>query len=200
MGNCWWLGNGTKIFYSADGGSTWTNVSKNLPNFPANIVKQERNNPKNAIYVGLDVGVYYTDNTMTTWEPFMKGLPNSTVRDLEINETAGLIRAGTYGRGIWESDLYSITIGVKTAPTNEQLTVYPNPSPGIFTIRLNDALSNEAIEIEVFNQLGEKVLVKQVRMGLNDQTNVDISNLPNGVYILNFKTSEAAWHEKIVKQ
>ena len=37
-----------------------------------------------AIYVGGDVGVYYYDNTLSAFEPFLVGLPNCAVRDLEI--------------------------------------------------------------------------------------------------------------------
>ena len=57
------------------------------------------------VYVGTDVGVYYHNNSMSGWEPFMSGLPNVIVNWLEINYTANKIRAATYGRGMWESDL-----------------------------------------------------------------------------------------------
>jgi hypothetical protein len=191
---------GSKVFYSSDGGSTWTNVSGNLPNFPANIVKMEVGNPKDAIYIGLDVGIYYTDNTMNnTWMPFMKDLPNSSVRDLEINEKSNLIRAGTFGRGIWESATYSIATGITTASTSQEISIYPNPNPGIFTVKLNGAISNEEVEIEVFNQLGEKVYAKQTKVE-NNELQVTISSLPSGAYILNFKAKDGAWHAKILKE
>lgn len=190
---------GSKVFYSSNAGSTWTNVSKNLPNFPANIIKQEIGNTKDALYIGLDVGIYYTDNTLTTWEPYMNGLPNSSVRDLEINEKANIIRAATYGRGIWESDVYSVTTGIKTASIDQEISIYPNPNPGIFTVKLNEVVSNEQVELEVFNQLGEKVYTKQAKLE-NNQLQVNISSLPSGMYLLNFKAANAQWHGKILKQ
>ena len=58
-----------------------------------------------AVYVGADIGVYYRDNTQAAWTPFMSALPRVSVRDLEIYYPTGKIRAGTYGRGKWESNL-----------------------------------------------------------------------------------------------
>ena len=57
------------------------------------------------IYVGTDVGVYHKDNSMTDWAPYMNGLPNVVVNELEINYNTQKIVAATFGRGIWESDL-----------------------------------------------------------------------------------------------
>lgn len=95
---------GEKVFISEDAGDTWTNYSINLPNIPANCVVFASGNI-NPLYVGMDVGVYYIDNDMTEWSSFMDGLPNVIVTELEINTDAQLIRAGTYGRGLWETDL-----------------------------------------------------------------------------------------------
>jgi len=95
---------GNKVFYSSNGGSTWTNYSGTLPNVPVNCVVYQKSS-QDAVYIGTDFGVYYRDATMSDWVPFNTGLPNVIVDELEINENAQKIRAATYGRGIWESDL-----------------------------------------------------------------------------------------------
>jgi photosystem II stability/assembly factor-like uncharacterized protein len=96
---------GQKVYKSTDGGGTWTNISGNLPNVPTNtIVYQEGSN--DGLYVGTDLGVFYTDNTLSNWQPFGQGLPRLAVTELEINANAGKLRAATYGRGLWESDLF----------------------------------------------------------------------------------------------
>jgi len=64
------------------------------------------NDPQEALYVGMDVGVYYIDSTLSQYETFMEGLPNVIVSELEINYINNKIRAGTYGRGLWESDIH----------------------------------------------------------------------------------------------
>lgn len=103
--------NGQKVYKSTNGGSSWTNVSGNLPNIPVNCVVYE-NGTNNGIYVGTDMGVYYKNDDLFQWQMYMDGLPRVIVNELEIQYNSGKIRAATYGRGIWESDLF-----VTTPPT-----------------------------------------------------------------------------------
>jgi len=93
-----------KVFKSVDGGVTWTNITHNLPNIPANCVINQTGTA-DGVYVGTDVGVYYIDNTMTSWMPFSNGLPNVVVDELEIHYPSNLLRAGTFGRGLWETPI-----------------------------------------------------------------------------------------------
>jgi len=95
-----------KVFMTTNGGTSWTNFSTGLPNLPVNCIVYE-NGSADGVYVGTDVGVYFRDNTMSNWVSYMTGLPNVIVNELEIQYTVGKIRAATYGRGIWESDLFS---------------------------------------------------------------------------------------------
>ncbi len=113
----------TKVYKSVDGGTTWTNVSAGLPNIPMNEIVYTNNSASDAVYVGADIGVYYMDNT-TPWTPFFTGLPNSIVRDLEIYYPTGKLRAATYGRGLWESDLF-------VAPTSYVITASAGPNGSI---------------------------------------------------------------------
>ncbi len=98
---------GEKVFISYDAGDTWENFSFNLPNIPANCVIFN-NDEGHGLYVGMDVGIYYIDNSLVEWEPFFEGLPNVIVNEMEIHYESGKIRAGTYGRGLWESDLHPV--------------------------------------------------------------------------------------------
>lgn len=104
---------GEKVVSTSDGGQTWSNVSANLPNLPINCIVYQ-NNSHNGIYVGTDVGVYYTDSTLSNWQSYMTGLPNVPVYELEIHDGIDKIRAATYGRGVWESDLFGT---IPTPPT-----------------------------------------------------------------------------------
>jgi photosystem II stability/assembly factor-like uncharacterized protein len=98
--------NRIKVFETRNGGQTWVNISGSLPNLPANCLAFQQG-AKDGLYLGMDVGVYYRDSTMQDWILFNEGLPNTIINDLEINYATQSIRAGTYGRGVWESPLYS---------------------------------------------------------------------------------------------
>jgi photosystem II stability/assembly factor-like uncharacterized protein len=96
---------GAKVYKSINGGSTWTNISGNLPNLPVNCIIYQVGS-QDGLYIGMDVGVYYIDNTLTNWELYNQGLPNVRVRDLKIKYDTQELYAGTYGRGAWKSPLY----------------------------------------------------------------------------------------------
>lgn len=62
------------------------------------------------LYMGTDVGVYYT-NTMymangTGWQLLGPNLPHTTCSGLGINYKANRLRAGMFGRGLWEHGLW----------------------------------------------------------------------------------------------
>ncbi|MBL7963982.1 MAG: PKD domain-containing protein [Flavobacteriales bacterium] len=96
---------GDKVYVSTNGGGSWTNITRNLPNAPANTVVFESGS-SGGLYVGTDVGVFYTDSTLSGWQHFSDGLPSAVVNELEINYTSGQLRAATFGRGIWWTPLY----------------------------------------------------------------------------------------------
>jgi hypothetical protein len=94
-----------KVFMSVNGGANWTNLTGNaLPNVPVNSITY-MDGSYDGIYIGTDFGVFYRDGQSTDWMPFNDGLPNVIVNSLDIQYSALKIRAGTYGRGLWESDL-----------------------------------------------------------------------------------------------
>ncbi len=94
------------IFKSTDGGVTWANITGNFPNdeFAEDIVFQD-NHPLNPIFVSTHLGVYRLDDSSPDWQPFMKGLPNTDITDLELNLQDESITAATYGRGVWRSSI-----------------------------------------------------------------------------------------------
>jgi photosystem II stability/assembly factor-like uncharacterized protein len=98
------FGTGRKVYYSADTGNTWTNMSGGLPNLPANsIVYQYGSNDR--LYLGMDGGVWYWEPDSSKWYRYCGGFPNAIVFDMDIHDCGQLLRVATYGRGIWEVPL-----------------------------------------------------------------------------------------------
>lgn len=98
-----------RVYESVNGGSNWTSISDGLPNIPTYTIVQNKIVGGQNLYVGTDRGVYYKEKDWM-WIPYDNGLPNVVITELEIFYGAGNIadsrlRAGTYGRGLWESEL-----------------------------------------------------------------------------------------------
>ena len=100
------------VFSSTDGGTTWTNISTGLPAAPVMcVVENKQNSTQTELYAATDVGVYAKVGE-GNWFEFNSGLPNVVVTELEIyyddaNHSNSRLRAATYGRGLWESELFS---------------------------------------------------------------------------------------------
>ncbi|MFZ1786276.1 MAG: T9SS type A sorting domain-containing protein [Ferruginibacter sp.] len=101
-----------KVFMSVDSGANWINYSgSSLPNVPVNCITYVAGS-NDEVYIGTDFGVFYRDAASSDWVSYNNGLPNVVINDLEIYYPTRKLRAGTYGRGVWEVDLNTVALPV----------------------------------------------------------------------------------------
>ncbi len=105
-----WIVIGKKVYRSKDFGATWIDYSGTLPdNVSINTIVCDQSSNKEELYLGNDFGVYYRNKDMTDWQVYTEGLPPVEVTELEIyygkNRDRNVLRAGTYGRGLWQTKL-----------------------------------------------------------------------------------------------
>ncbi|MCD4697578.1 MAG: PKD domain-containing protein [Bacteroidales bacterium] len=99
------------VFVSNNRGFSWEDITGTLPDINMNSLAAYVNS-LDGIYVGSDAGVYYRDAFMADWVMFSNGLPvDASINEIEIyhnpdNPGDDVIRAGTYGRGLWSSPLW----------------------------------------------------------------------------------------------
>jgi photosystem II stability/assembly factor-like uncharacterized protein len=187
---------GNKVYESTDGGISWTNLSLNLPNFPVNCIVHE-NNSNNGLYVGTEYGVYYYNSSLGSWIDFNNQLPNVIVMELEIAPSIGKIRAGTYGRGLWESDIYSNTTSNTAINANiENAIFFPNPAKNIVNVKIPDSWQNEMVLFEIYDLNGKKIISEYHSEASFTK---DISNLPKGIYIFSLRSNSKNCVKKVIK-
>ena len=149
---------GQKIYYTANGGTSWTNISGSLPNLPANVVVFQPGT-NNGIYVGMDAGVYYRDEVLGSFVPYINALPNAEVVDLDVQLGTNTITACTYGRGIWRAPLYTLPAldGVMSAiisPTGSSCSSTVTPEIQILNAGTT-TLTSMAISYQVSGQTAQ---------------------------------------------
>ena len=95
------------VYMSDDYGTTWKDISSNIPNSPVNVIKEDPEN-ENLLYLGTDNGLYISFNKGEKWEAFSKGLPNVAVHDLVIQEKEKDLVIGTHGRSIYKANVSAL--------------------------------------------------------------------------------------------
>ncbi|HTZ84121.1 MAG TPA: hypothetical protein VMB66_13070 [Candidatus Acidoferrales bacterium] len=119
------------VWKTTNAGATWTDFTGNLPDSPANAVVVYP--AMSEVFVATDVGVFGSSTSSPSWTELGPSpstnqagfLPNAAVTGLEVFASGGqqLLRASTYGRGIWQFNLVIIP-DFQLAVTNSPLTVF----------------------------------------------------------------------------
>ena len=149
------------VYRTDDGGATWTNISDGLPQIPINcIVENKFVSHEEQLYVGTDFGVFIKEGN-ADWTLFSQGLPNVVVSELDIyynynSPFDSRLRASTYGRGLWETDLQ----------------MSPNFTPYITTLGFTDVEINSAsLTGEITNTFGFDIIESGIIFSTNPSFN-----------------------------
>lgn len=167
-----------KVRVSDDGGQTWNSLTLNLPDFSALTVVWD-DNGSNGLYLGMDYGVFYIDDTFSEWQPFMTNLPNVIVSELEINQANGKIYAGTYGRGLWSSTKYGYVVANEDFQ-QVQMSLAPVPAQDYLNLVLE---TPQTSSIQIFDLQG-KLLFYEPSAFLQAPYRIDLKEFSSGLYVL----------------
>lgn len=111
------------VYVSYDSGSTWTNITYNLPAVNhRKILSEEYGGTQELVFIATNNAVYYKKAGQTTWTNYSTNLPArrspTAFHMYDDGTNQSLLRYATYGRGIWESPFdnlraYSAQIVIK---------------------------------------------------------------------------------------
>ena len=126
------------IWQTTNAGANWidfTGTGANaLPDSPVNAVVVDSS--AHMVYVGTDVGVFQSPTSAAAWTELGPSssstgfLPNVAVTALALFNSGGqkLLRASTYGRGVWQFNLIA-TPDFEIAVSNTPLTAFSGTTP-----------------------------------------------------------------------
>ncbi|MBD2769688.1 T9SS type A sorting domain-containing protein [Hymenobacter sp. BT664] len=77
---------------------------------------------------------------------------------------------------------FTATLLGTSAALTRAVSVFPNPSSGVFSVDVRGANASNGLQVEVTNLLGQRVHTATVRDNMNNK--LDLSHLADGVYSL----------------
>ena len=113
------------IFKSSDKGISWTSIASNLPERGSVYAIEEDHVDADLIFVGTEFGVFFSPNKGDNWKQLKIGLPTIAVRDIAIQERENDLVLGTFGRGFYVMDDYSVLRQVENEAPKEEAKIFP---------------------------------------------------------------------------
>ncbi len=99
----------TSVWYSSNGGSTWTNKEGNLPDMPVRWALFNPNDRKE-VFLATEVGVWSTTDISVgspSWAANNTNLANVRVDMLQIRSSDNEVIAATHGRGLFSTGVFA---------------------------------------------------------------------------------------------
>lgn len=193
------------IHRSDNQGSSWTDISGDLPNLAINDLLVMPGHQDSVLFVATDAGVFGSLNGGTHWEKLGDKMPSIQVFSLGLNVEKKTLFAGTFGRSLYSFPLDSIsgggdvsifTPGGAAAP---KLTVTPNPAVDHGKVIVENLKLRQETQVILVDLSGRTVWQANFSGAQKHEKELDVANLPAGVYVAYAKTEGRVWgQQKIV--
>ena len=206
------------IFYSEDGGTTWSKAAGNLEQ---NVTTGAGNGPSvrwlsiipvsdGTVYLAAtSTGLYATDTltgTTTTWVRQGDNTIGAVVCDMiDYRTSDGLVVLATHANGIYSTTITSVN-DIVTVPEVEQtlsleMNLYPNPATEVVNVKYTLEKAGDA-ELVILDELGR--IIRAVRKDHNvvgeQSVQVNITDLAAGVYYVRLVAGEMVETKAMIVQ
>jgi hypothetical protein len=199
------------LFYTTNGGTSWTNISANLEQFSDGTgngpscrwaaIMPVGNSGKTAYFIGTSTGLYATDSlkaNKTVWtHQSPDGIGNNIVTMIDTRISDGLVALATHGNGVYTAHInfaYQVS-GIddhELALTGfENLKCYPNPAMtgGNITLECEQDITGTT-SVTLLNEEGKSVGVYRnvFIKGGSRQATIKLPGLKKGIYYLRLES------------
>lgn len=111
------------IFMSSDKGSNWKSISGNLPSRGSVYAIEEDHIDSGLIFCGTEFGVFFSPDNGKVWKELSNGLPTIAVRDIAIQRDMNDLILGTFGRGFYVLDDYTLLRDVENKEISDEAMI-----------------------------------------------------------------------------
>jgi photosystem II stability/assembly factor-like uncharacterized protein len=119
------------VLKSTDYGRTWTAIATNLPASSVQVIREHPRLPS-LLFVGNEIGAYYSGNGGRSWSKLQYNLPTVPVHDIRVHARENDLVIGTHGRGIYIIDDIAPLERMADAVRTDRLYLFPPRSATVF--------------------------------------------------------------------
>lgn len=97
-----------------------------------------------------------------------------------------------------QNDGFEITYSINTdiqESENQMFTIFPNPASQQITLEFQNPMQESSL-CEIFDMMGKRINTYSLDQ---QESQIDISSLPSGIYLIQFKTSQGNYTRKFIK-
>ncbi len=187
------------VYKTTNKGLSWTHISNS---FRVNSVAINPTNANELYFTTETRGLWYSNNASTSLPSFTQvssypfaGPVRVTYNPYNNQE----IWVSSFGNGMMVGTATSVTTSIEgIVSTNNNFTVYPNPTNGNITLTINN-LREGKIDINIKNILGETVYRSQEENTGSELTRqINLQILASGTYFIRIKNLDKVYVKKIV--
>ena len=136
------------------------------------------------LFAATEAGPFAYSSASKTWYSLSQECaPNQAYWSIEWLEKKKIARFGTYGRGIWDFNISSITSQENQFVSPLQVNIYPNPVREKLFIRVNSERS-APLNVEIWSTNGQVVQHLGNLAANQKQWSLPVDHLTAGVYWL----------------
>jgi hypothetical protein len=169
---------------SKDGGNTWTDVTGSFPaDSDAQTGGMVVTSDSKFVFAGTDIGPYAFDVATETWFSIAEGIGFFNAMDVDYIESINTIRFGSWGSGILDFKIHSVTLADEDIIEDAMITMYPNPAEDYIYIKSN--IPNvQNLKITLFSIDGKEVYNNENTFIQSENHKINISSLSSGLYVV----------------
>lgn len=187
----------------------WEPIHGDLPNtLPVNSVAIHPEKPDSFLIAGTDFGLYVTQDQGNHWTK-EETIPNVSIHQVRVRPNDNRLFIYTHGRGIWKADLpdlsrdtdqndQSDTLDPQDTTLNfETFRIYPNPTRGEINLEIPFETDKRKAQAILYTISGK--LVKRYQIRNQAKAIVQVPELRSGYYLLQVKTPNNTFQEKVMR-
>lgn len=113
------------LFKSTNKGASWMAVQSDLPKRGSIYAIEEDHKDSDLLFVGTEFGAFFSPDQGQHWKQLKSGLPTIAVRDIAVQERENDLVLGTFGRGFYVMDDYSVLREIENSGLPEEAKIFP---------------------------------------------------------------------------